>query len=67
MGLRLPPLRCSDMKVALGVGRDAPSARESASLSIIPGIDIVSGNGTRHDRNSGHCSLVEVDLRAKCL
>ncbi len=40
---------------------------QSASLSIIPRINIVSGNRTRHDCNSSHGSLVQVDLRAKCL
>jgi hypothetical protein len=31
VGLRLPPLRCSSVKVVLEVGRDAPSAREFLS------------------------------------
>ncbi len=39
----------------------------SAGLGIIPGINIVGGNGTRHDCSSGHGSLMQVDLGAKYL
>ncbi len=39
----------------------------SADLSIIPRMNGVGGNGTSHDRNSGHGSLMHVDLRAKYL
>ena len=39
----------------------------SAGLSISPRMNGVGGNGTRHDCNSSHGSLVQVDLRAKCL
>ncbi len=39
----------------------------STGLSIIPRINSVGSNGTRHDHNSGHGSLMQVDLRAKCL
>ncbi len=39
----------------------------SAGLGIIPRINSVGGNGTRHDRNSGHGSLMQVDFGAKCL
>ena len=39
----------------------------SDGLCIIRRINGVGGNGTRHDRNSGHGSLMQVDLRAKCL
>jgi hypothetical protein len=39
----------------------------SAGLGIIPRVNGVGGNGTRHDCNSGHGSLMHVDLGAKCL
>jgi hypothetical protein len=39
----------------------------SAGLSIIPRMNGAGGSGTRHDRNSSHGSLMQVDLRAKCL
>jgi hypothetical protein len=38
-----------------------------AGLGNIPRIDGVGNNGTRHDRNSSHGSLMQVDLTAKCL
>jgi hypothetical protein len=38
-----------------------------AGLGFIPRINNVGGNGTRHDRNSGHGSLMQVDLGAKRL
>jgi hypothetical protein len=38
----------------------------SAGLGIIPRIDGVGSNRTRHDRNNGHGSLMQVDLIAKC-
>jgi hypothetical protein len=37
----------------------------SACLGIIPRINNLGSNGTRHDRNSGHGSLMQVDLGAK--
>ncbi len=37
----------------------------SAGLGIIPRIDGVGSNRTRHDHNSGHGSLMQVDLIAK--
>jgi hypothetical protein len=37
----------------------------STGLGIIPRINGVGGNGTRHDCNSGHGSLMQVDLGAK--
>jgi hypothetical protein len=39
----------------------------SAGLGIIPRINGVGGNGTRHDRISNHGSLMQVDLGAKHL
>ncbi len=39
----------------------------SAGLGIIPRINGVGSNGTRHDRNGSHGSLMQVDLGAKCL
>ncbi len=39
----------------------------SAGLGIIPRINSVGGNGTRHDHNSSHGNLMQVDLGAKCL
>jgi hypothetical protein len=39
----------------------------SAGLGIIQRINSVGRNGTRHDRNSGHGSLMQVDLGAKRL
>jgi hypothetical protein len=39
----------------------------STGLGIIPRINGVGGNETRHDRNGGHGSLMQVDLGAKCL
>ncbi len=39
----------------------------SAGLGIIPRINVVGNNGTRHDHNSGHGSLMQVDLIAKRL
>jgi hypothetical protein len=39
----------------------------SAGLGIISRIDGVGSNRTRHDRNSGHGSLMQVDLIAKRL
>ncbi len=39
----------------------------SAGLGIIPKINSVGGNRTRHDCNSDHGSLMQVDLGAKCL
>ncbi len=37
----------------------------SAGLGIIPKIIGVGSNGTRHDRNSGHGSLMQVDFGSK--
>jgi hypothetical protein len=37
----------------------------SAGQGIIPIINGLGSNGTRHDRNSGHGSLMQVDLGAK--
>ncbi len=71
VGSSLPLLRCLGMKVVLKVGQDAPSAREFLSSFLgplaIPRINSVGGNGTRHDRNSSHGSVVQVNLGAKCL
>ncbi len=39
----------------------------SADLGIISRSNGVGSDGTRHDRNSGHGSLMQVDLGAKCL
>jgi hypothetical protein len=39
----------------------------STGLGIIPRTNSVGGNGTRHDHNSGHGSLMQVDLGLKCL
>ncbi len=39
----------------------------SAGLGIVPKIDSVGSNRTRHDHNSGHGSLMQVDLIAKFL
>jgi hypothetical protein len=39
----------------------------STGLGIIPRINSVGGNGTRHDCNCGHGSLMQVDLGVKCL
>jgi hypothetical protein len=39
----------------------------SAGLGIIPRINSVGGNGTRHDHNGGRGSLMQVNLGAKCL
>jgi hypothetical protein len=38
-----------------------------AGLGIIPRINGVGSNGTRHDHNSGHGSLMQVDLIGKRL
>jgi hypothetical protein len=74
VGSRLPPLCCSGVEVVLEVGRDEPSVGGilfilpwSAGLGVIPRINGVGGNGTRHDHNSGHGSLMQVDLGVKCL
>ncbi len=39
----------------------------SAGLGIIPRTDGVGGNRPRHNHDSGHGSLMQVDLLAKCL
>ncbi len=38
-----------------------------AGLGIVLRINGVGSNRTSHDRNSGHGSLMQVDLGAKCL
>jgi hypothetical protein len=39
----------------------------SAGLGVISWTDGMGSNRPRHDRNSGHGSLMQVDLGAKCL
>ncbi len=39
----------------------------SADLGVIPGTDSVGSNRPCHDHNSGHGSLIQVDLEAKRL
>ena len=55
------------LRLRRGAGSQGCAPSGWANLRVIPSINSVGGDGTRHDDNGSHLSLIQLDLGAKRL